>query len=711
MGVAKVAKNCRYKPTSVVTRFGVQQTMVTPTQDQPITGLWAIYVHGTTELQVPIIFDAAGKLYYENPVGSGILTPLAPAQLTLPAAAFLQMATAFNKGFATITDLKSPLGPNLVINGAVSPPTVDPLSLHLMGQSWQAGEAYLLGEVVTPNPVNGHQYRCIQPGTSGAAQPAFPTGAGATVNDGSVIWKESTPSAVSSGSAGNICTGTRYMVWLFQTRSGYIQGMDDGAPIAVTPGASAQSLRCNNIPIGPVHTIRRIAAFTLPGDNSGGRYFYIPVNDSRSGVSQTSTVINDNATTSAVFNFDDDYLEGAVAVTDFFRKTKVPPAMDIYFAESLNRMIYQTNLYPSGFMVSLPGDFESVYADTGLVQVAQDNGQRAIAWREYKGTQYALKERSGHVVTENPNDPATWNVRKRWDKKGPCGVRAVDVGASFLFFAHRSGPQMFTGDLPLWVGEEIVKLWKRINWQYRHLIWVQIDEEQYEVRIGVPFDDSTICNKIFTVNFLKGWDPPIHWSPIAGKLVASPNSRKWSIDDIPATQAVRLERDLSSNPPPQPQDQEIIERDVLHTQLLFASSAPDGLVNMLCPGIYNDNGSGIDWVYETAFTSTTTGLFWQANGVVVTARGDGDLAVRLFRSMNDKDNLDLNSRTFSLKQTFEDMGQGVSGQQGNRFRLRFSNEAKPDVYAELLKAVIYANQIGAGPKNANEMVNRGPNAQ
>lgn len=707
MGVAILAKNCRYKPTSVACRYGLQTEMTTPTADQPITGLWAIYVHGTTELQVPIVFDFSGRLFYESPIGSGVLTQLLAPQVTLPASAFLQMATAFNKGFASITDLKQPLGPNLVIDGTQTPPTVDPLSLHLMGQTWLANEPYLVGEVVTPIAVNGHQYRCIQAGTSGAAQPVFPTGAGQTVNDNGVIWQENTPSAASSGAPGNICTGTRYMVILYQTRSGYIQGMDDGGPIPVTINTQNQSITVSKIPIGPPNTIRRIVCFTLPGDFSGGRYFYIPVNDTRSGVTETSTVIQNNTQTTATFNFDDDYLESSVPVTDYFRKTKVPPAMDIYFAESLNRMIYQTNLYPSGFMVSLPGDFESVYADTGLVQVAQDNGQRAIAWREYKGTQYALKERSGHVVTENPNDPATWNVRKRWDKKGPAGPRAVDVGASFMFFAHRSGPQMFTGDLPIFVGEEIVKLWRRINWQYRHLIWVHIDEEQYEVRIGVPFDDSTICNKVFTVNFLKGWDPPIHWSPIAGKLVASPNSRKWSLDDIPATQAIRLERDLTNYPPVQPQDQDVIERDTLHTQLLLASSAPDGLVNMITPGVYNDNGAGIDQGYDTSYTSTTTGLIWQATGVTLTARGDGDLLVRLMRSRNDKDGIDISPKNFSLKQTLEDLGAGVAGQSSNRFRLRFSNGKKADSFFEVMKATIYATQEAAGPRDITEISQRG----
>jgi len=60
--------------------------------------------------------------------------------------------------------------------------------------AWQANKAYVVGNTVTPNPPNGHFYSCSKAGTSGAAQPAFPTGTGQTVNDNTVTWTESTPS-------------------------------------------------------------------------------------------------------------------------------------------------------------------------------------------------------------------------------------------------------------------------------------------------------------------------------------------------------------------------------------------------------------------------------------------------------------------------------------------------------------------------------------
>lgn len=55
---------------------------------------------------------------------------------------------------------------------------------------WQASTAYVLNALVVPFPRNGHYYKATVAGTSGAAQPAFPTTAAGTVVDGTVTWQE-----------------------------------------------------------------------------------------------------------------------------------------------------------------------------------------------------------------------------------------------------------------------------------------------------------------------------------------------------------------------------------------------------------------------------------------------------------------------------------------------------------------------------------------
>ncbi len=57
---------------------------------------------------------------------------------------------------------------------------------------WVTATSYAVGDVVKPSDAsNTNTYRCITAGTSGAAEPTWPTTAGATVTDGTVVWEVS----------------------------------------------------------------------------------------------------------------------------------------------------------------------------------------------------------------------------------------------------------------------------------------------------------------------------------------------------------------------------------------------------------------------------------------------------------------------------------------------------------------------------------------
>ena len=53
--------------------------------------------------------------------------------------------------------------------------------------------AVSLGQTTVPATPNGHMYRCTTAGTTGASEPTWPTGSGATVSDGTAVWTEMTP--------------------------------------------------------------------------------------------------------------------------------------------------------------------------------------------------------------------------------------------------------------------------------------------------------------------------------------------------------------------------------------------------------------------------------------------------------------------------------------------------------------------------------------
>jgi hypothetical protein len=59
---------------------------------------------------------------------------------------------------------------------------------------WAAATAYLVGDIILPVTLNGHRFRCICAGTSGATEPAWPKSWGATISDGDeLLWQEDGP--------------------------------------------------------------------------------------------------------------------------------------------------------------------------------------------------------------------------------------------------------------------------------------------------------------------------------------------------------------------------------------------------------------------------------------------------------------------------------------------------------------------------------------
>jgi hypothetical protein len=538
----------------------------------------------------------------------------------------------------------------------------------------------------TAPPAAGSYHRVAAGQTLGATVNVDTTGSGPAPPAGS-------GAIVTASSSGNICTGIRYMVVLFKNRNGAITGMTEASVITISvPTPGAQQLWVGNIPLGPANTAARICAFTVAGGSTAGDYFYIPTQDQVSGVIMTSTIIPDNSTTSATFNFTDIYLLSSTKVTSFFRKIQAPNCVELYFSRSTSRMVVSgASGYPSGWLVSLQNDPESFYGDTGVVQAGENDGERAIAWREFRGGSFGLKERGGYFIEPSASDPSTWNVTKRWEGVGPVGPRAVDVSNAFMCFVHRSGVYIFFGDQPMRITREIPKTWHSINWDFAHLIWVLIDEETQEIRIGVPLNDSTVPNAVLKCNYEEvGSDfaPPIYFSPFVGKEIAAGSSRKWSVDDIPAFVGIRAERKLGAN---------ITDSLSRQSQILFASSAPDGAVNAIMPGTFNDNNSGIDCIYETVSTQDLLRVN-QLGGVGVNATGFGDLNISIVYGRKNATapdgRIDLKPLRLSDTQDKAPPSVGARGQ-NERFRLRLTNGKVANSWFDVKYAVLYARPVAS----------------
>jgi hypothetical protein len=138
---------------------------------------------------------------------------------------------------------------------------------------------------------------------------------------------------------GQIAPGNRNVVCIFQTRTGYTTAPSPTVQFTASGGEYAL---VTNIPIGPSNVVARIIAFT--GAN-GGNYFYLPVAPQSNGTFiGTSTVVNDNTTTSAVFDFTDQALLSATAIdipgNNLFRQVVLGPVLSFHS--------YGSRLFPFG---------------------------------------------------------------------------------------------------------------------------------------------------------------------------------------------------------------------------------------------------------------------------------------------------------------------------------------------------------------------------
>jgi len=520
------------------------------------------------------------------------------------------------------------------------------------------------------------------------------------------------PVANSSGSAGNIAAdaspGLRYASIAFTNRNGSMSGTVP-AFTSVSVDVPGYELYMANIPIGPSNIINRTIGFTVADGTNVGPFFYIPSATVSAGITMASTVIGDNTTTTAFFNFTDEFLEAesSTDMTDRLRCVAPPAAVDVYYSPSNDRVVLSgVDGYGSGHYISLAADSESYYGDTSPIQVANGNGQRCICAREFQGTLFSLKERSGFTISPTATDPSTWSVQQRWEGVGPCGPRAVCVTNEFMFFVHRSGAYAYTPSeaQPKLLTKEIPTLWQTINWDYQHVIWCCVDEENKEIRIGIPVGSATVPNQTLTMNYMEGMSGPIHFSQYAGREVAMGAARKWSLDDVAGSVAVRCERQLPANASP--------FGALRQSQVLIGSSSPDGTVQMIATGVYNDNGSGITCQYETTSTQDLMDVS-MLGGVSINALGQGSMTVsvmvarsyansqQLGQGSNAAGSTEIKLALFPLTpENWRGYDGGARGQ-NERFRMRFTNGAIANAwfalkYCSLFTRPLYTGRGGDG---------------
>jgi hypothetical protein len=519
--------------------------------------------------------------------------------------------------------------------------------------------------------------------------------------------------------------GYRFAAIMFMNQNYTVSGFTPASVIQYDVDEDGWEIGIFNVAQGPDYVLGRAIAFTVADGSNDGPFFWIgnvnlqipaanfvyPQTFPSDSINQSATFFQDNVTVTGTFNFTDEYLESSNDVTDRLDVIWPNQAVHVTYCPSVDR-IFQSGVpgYYSGWWVSLAADPESYYADLSYISVGSDDGERSWGVIEYRGTVYGLRERSGMTLGANPANPQQWKATKRWSQRGPCGPRAFDACDDFMLFVHRSGIWKYEETVPVLVTKEIPYWWKTINWLYANTICVKIDHEKHEAHILVPVGNSKVPNQEIVLNYLEGWNEPIHFSVYSGKEISVDACRKYSINDIQGYVCDRIERFIPPpNDPNQPQGGEpaygsagipFLDPSFYSTQFVYGSSGPDGTVQAVNPGTFNDNGTGIDSVYECVCSQTTMALC-KFEGFSLNAKGNGTLypyalAGRAMVTSWDENGQAVNrNNILPLRPVDLDVmeSEGLSrmapSKINERWRMRFWNGKVPDAWFSLKLLIMY----------------------
>lgn len=530
----------------------------------------------------------------------------------------------------------------------------------------------------------------------------------------------------STGPAGNIVAdtsdggtngtqGMRYAAAMFMNRYETVSGFTANSVVSTIIDEDGWEISVFNVAIGPANVAARLVAFTVADGTQDGPFnwnglidlkvpsqnFVYPQTYTSDGIPMTSTAFLDNVTTSGTFNFTDEYLLSDNDVTDRLRLAAPYLPIRIDYLKSVDRVaLTGVKGYYSGALISLGGDYESFYGDTSPLPTTTN--QRVWGFLEYRNVIYMMRERGADIVTPGSGDPSTWDVKERWDDVGPCGPRAFDACGKFLVFAHQSGFYRYVDTDTDLMTKEIPKEWGRINWAAGHTISVYIDQDTHTVRIQVPLDSSLVPNEEICLSYIEGWENPVHFSVYAAKETAMDAARRYSFNDMAAFVCLRIQRTLP-NPNAIPEGAANVpmsDNTFYVSQLVYGSSAADGAVHARQPGTFNDNGTGIDWQYETACEGLMMTVT-KCEGFKLNAYGQGQIDVSFLAARDMVTGQDDNGTAVRSKQLrfpkpviltpgqHNTVARQLPAKLNEFWRLRFTNGKRKDCYASLKSLTVY----------------------
>ena len=190
----------------------------------------------------------------------------------------------------------------------------------------------------------------------------------------------------------------------------------------------------------------------------------------------------------------------------------------------------------SSVRASFADNPESYDGVSGLISVAENNGQALRAAFELRGQLYFVKEHSIYSTQDDGvNEPAGWTLTEVSTTVGTPSVDGVDVGDDWAIIADRSGLYLFDGGEPVKISQEIQPLWDTINWPLpATTLWVRVDTREKRILVGVPIAPATQPNLVLALDYRSLQTageiialPTIHASSYTGRMFSAASARKW----------------------------------------------------------------------------------------------------------------------------------------------------------------------------------------
>lgn len=315
--------------------------------------------------------------------------------------------------------------------------------------------------------------------------------------------------------------------------------------------------------------------------------------------------------------FDDTTLPDGIDVTDNLLLVAIPPATDLCYLPSIDRMAYVSDQEPTTAIFSETSFLGEVDGENDVLAIEQTDGAILVGLRELlNGMIIALKESGGYQVIPTADVPARWGVNRVWGNKGPWSGRNIATGRDagsklpYLIFVdpdsgvYRYPPILGQGDID-WLSKELSgannqdsvrqATWDRVNRAAGETIQVVIDDVAKEIKIAVPLDGATTPSHVLTMSYFNGWKDPLMLT-LSGEWVPARDSRRWNLDPIPTRCMALVERTLAV-----PIDQRVNFRQLL---LGTPASMNGGVcaMTMMQPGAYDDLGKGYVSKYRPAYS-------------------------------------------------------------------------------------------------------------